>query len=186
MKKLLLYAVASLMLMLNIAAGCGSNNNDLKPQTSLGLVGGRWEVQSNTVQLFNWDSGSKALGKERSSVKFGPGLGYIFNSDGTYDGCAMTLSDWTFPSGTPNNDWKCTSKGGGGTWKYAELSAGKSRDGQLSVLGKLTIYPFNKKPAELSYDVYLYADGNMGWEKDEVDPTDAKTMIWTTIRLKRQ
>jgi hypothetical protein len=117
---------------------------------------------------------------------FGEGLGYIFNADGSYDGCAMTVSDYTFPSGKPNNDWKCTSKGGGGTWKYTELSAGKSRDGLGSVWGKLTIYPSNKKPSELTYEVYLYSDGTMSWEKDEVDLLDPDTMIWTTIRLKRK
>ena len=168
MKKLFIYSVLLLFLMLNVAAGCGSNNNnDPNPQTKLALVGGRWEMLFYKAQTLN------SSGKITSESTFGPGLGYIFNSDGTYDGCAMTLSDWTFPSGTPNNDWQCTSKGSAGKWQYQDYGN----------FGKLTISPVNRKA--LSYnEVELASNGEMIWENEEKDPQDG-SQVWITARLKR-
>jgi hypothetical protein len=63
MKKLFIYIILSFVFVLNTAAGCGSNGSDPTPKnTTLGLVGGRWEVQTNSVQLFNWNPDTKTLG----------------------------------------------------------------------------------------------------------------------------
>ncbi len=180
MKKLLIYSISLVFLLLSTAAGCDSNSSDPTPKATLGLVGGRWELETSVVII-------SKNGKERARVEKGPGLGYIFNADGSYDGCAMTVSDWSYPTtGTPSNAWNCTSKGGGGTWKYTEQGSGKDpQTGVRRTEGKLTLYPKTTPSSvkELTYVVYLTSNDQMAWNKDEKDPDEPdlitlSTFIW--------
>lgn len=178
MKKLLSYALLIGVFILNGAAGCGSQSDkdDPTPQKDLsyGLVGERWELRQLIIDAYNKND------KLLMTQKWGPGLGYIFNSNGRWDGCALTTSEWTtLVKGTPaSGTWQC---GDSGTW--AITNGSNSNTGGGSSSGTLTMISSSKDLIALGkekqvYDFYATAK-TMTLTKRDTDPSDGSYTIST-------
>lgn len=82
-------------------AGTGASP-DAVPAHIQALLG-RWESLDATVWRVEEGQENRALGSFRE------GLAYVFNANGTYDGCLLPGSDWDNAGATgPVGTWYCT------------------------------------------------------------------------------
>ncbi len=175
MKKLLVSAFLIGIFIVNGASSCGSQSDPSpKQDLSYGLVGERWELQQLIIDAYNKND------KLLMTQKWGPGLGYIFNSNGRWDGCAITTSEWTtLVKGTPaSGAWQC---GDSGTWSITNGSNSSAGSGSSS--GTLTLISLSKDLIALGkekqvYDFYVTAK-TMTLNKRDKDPSDGSYTIST-------
>ncbi len=138
MKKLLTFSLLLTVLLGNSGAGCSSkNSDDPQPDQFTSLIG-RWELTEGEVYAQDAGQPQHMIGKS------GPGLAYIFHTDGSYDGCVLPGSEWdnTSQSGQ-SGSWTCTTnKPGRWALKVTKLDGKTIDDGTLTLTAPTLPSPF--------------------------------------------
>jgi hypothetical protein len=167
--------ITVLVFLLIIVLGCSSNIDEPMPSSSqptyITALLGRWEVESATVWKNRKVGGIIPLGRFRE------GLAYIFYSNGTYDGCIQSASDWDNAGQTgTSGQWNC-SNNKAGKWKV-EVGG---KNGNFLTAGSYIIMdgPDNVK---LIYQFLEQSDKNLLLEEARKYNSDGDE-VFTSLRL---
>lgn len=164
-----------LLLLVFVSLGCAKKAADPQPDTFTSLLG-HWEI--NFADVYVKDPGQA----ERKLGGFGPGLAFIFYSDGRYDGCYQPGSDWDTSSSTGN--WVCSSDKPG-RWK---LTVGTlTASGDIDESGTLTLTaPTLAKPLVIEkLSTYTSATRIEMGGRSPIETDAAQRQTWTVYSFTR-
>lgn len=166
------------ILLVFILSACGSKIDDPTPSSSqptyFTALLGRWEIESATVWKNRKVGGVIPLGRFRE------GLAYIFYSNGTYDGCIQSGSDWDNAGQTGTlGQWNCSTNKAG-KW---HLEVG-GKDGDFLTAGSYIIMdgPDNVK---LIYQFLEQTDKTLLLEEARKYNSDGDE-VFTSLRLTKK